>query len=155
MNPYPKTIVCPLLRENCLSAVLRYAGFLAKCSGARLLIANFVPEAAEKESHRDARCLDLAGRQLPQLEDVHYERFELTGEPVACVCQFVKEKEADLVVLGNDVGDEGKPALGQLTRQIVDNLSCTVMVVKDNVNVPLSATAVKASPNSISPNCVI
>lgn len=157
-NPCSQTIVCPLLCENCLSSVLRYAGFLAKCCGARLLVTNVVAGAAGSEEDAglsSGRDLDsLPVRPYRQLDGLQYERFELTGDPVAGIAQFVKEVQADLVVLGNDVGNEGKPALGQLTLRIMNHLPCTVVVVKDQVNSTRSAQAGDATPNAISPNGV-
>ena len=155
MNPYPRIIVCPLLRENCLSAVLRYAGFLAKCTGARLLIVNLQDAAAAGLSQREARRLVPEAMRYLKLDDVHYECFELVGEPGSCICDFAMDKRADLVVLGNDVGAEGTPALGQLTQRIVDGLSCTVVVVKDKVQVPLSVNPANTSPSNVAPNCSI
>ena len=83
--------------------------------------------------------------------DVDCDCCQLSGEPMESVCQFAKEKEADLVVLGNDVGKEGTPALGQLTRQIVDRLPCTVVVVKDQVNASRSVDAAEQRPSADRP----
>ena len=155
MNPYPRTIVCPLLRENCLSAVLRYAGFLAKCTGARLLVANLRDSAAAGQSKREACQLVPEAMRCLNLDDVHYECIELDGEPVSSICAFTKERDADLVVLGNDVGEEGTPALGQLTRKIVDGLPCTVVVVKDEVQTSFSVESENAKQINTTPNCTI
>ena len=155
MNPYPRTIVCPLLRENCLSAVLRYAGFLAKCTGARLLVANLHDGAAAGQGKREACRLVPEAMRCLNLDDVHYECFEVDGDPVSCICAFARERDADLVVLGNDVGEEGTPALGRLTRQIVDGLPCTVVVVKDEVRTPFSVESANAKQINTTPNCTI
>jgi nucleotide-binding universal stress UspA family protein len=156
MTPHPKTIVCPLLCDNCLSTVLGYAAFLAKCFQAKLVITTIVvnrEQAANPDCH--AQWLDqIENLKLPQLQGVPYELVELSGEPTK-ICQFVNDKQADLVVLGNDVGNEGSPALGQLTRRIVDDLPCTVVVVKNRVRAPQVPTTVQTTTNTQSQDCSI
>ena len=135
MHPYPRTIVCPIFSEACLGATLRYAAFLATWSGARLLIVTMKdgPRSPEAPGEPEAQVQRLHApddAHFPELDEVIYERFELQGEPVSGLNDFVQNVDADLVVVGNDIGFEQGSALGRITQGIANCLECNVILIK-------------------------
>ena len=143
MNPYPQTIVCPIFCEGCLDATLRYAAFLAKWSGARLLVVtmNDGPRSHDEPGEPGASVRRLDSRDdedhpdndhFPELQDVVYERYELVGEPISGLHDFVERVEADLVVIGNDIGIEHTATLGRVTQSIANCVACNVVLVKQS-----------------------
>ncbi len=136
MQPCLRTIVCPVGPGEIPAAVLCYAGFIARCSGARLsllrLASDHVPATVTGEVPRSVRRLEKVELGVfPQLEDVNVEQFELTGEAAIGIHDFVLEHKADTVILTNDLGATGEVTLSDLSRRVVEILPCTTVIVKD------------------------
>lgn len=148
MNPYPHTIVCLTFKPQD-EPTLRRAGALAKTFGARLLLLEVDNSIPRKPSvGYQTRRLTPYGSTEALLEGANHERYVLSGDASIGVCEFAKEHDADLVVVANDFESGALDALGPESRKVVENLSCSVMIVKDPSNDSKDATARPAEISS-------
>lgn len=155
MHTYPRTIVIPLFGEKSNGA-LQAASFIAKAYGARLLVVRAGQDVRTNVSHDtpdyQIRRIDLPNRfVINELEDVNYEEYRLTGEPISGLRDFVLKTDGDLAIVDNDLHFDGA-ALGNTARSLLEALPCSVLLIKSPVEIdacrprPAGTTDVRNEP---------
>lgn len=143
MHTYPRTIVSPLFGENSNGA-LQAAAFMAKAYGARLLVVRVGDDRRTTESpgtpDYQIQRIDLPNRfVINELEDVNYEEYRLTGEPITGLRDFVLKTDGDLAIVDNDLRFDGA-ALSNTARRLLETLPCSVLLIKSAVELDGSPT---------------
>ncbi|MCA1030819.1 universal stress protein [Bacillus timonensis] len=78
------------------------------------------------------RILNDAKEQLT-LENIHSETIALTGDPATSICQFAKESNTDVIVIGNrGLSGIKKLVKGSVSEKVSNQAPCSVLIVKSN-----------------------
>ncbi len=153
-----QTIVCPTDLSPAAEPALQIARSLARDTGAKLILAAFVPSPPYTvDSYlplADAAVLaaDMK-RELTalaqQITDVPVESIVEIGDPGAGVIQVASETQADLIVMGTH-GRTGllRMLMGSVAEFVVRHATCPVLTIKSGA---VAATTPEAAAPDQSP----
>ncbi len=131
--PLIKKIVCPVDFSDPAGRALQNAIHLARILGAELSILNVISKPAKSEAaFRQAQRKDFEDfLKEHDFYNVIYTKEIRQGAAHLNILELIKEKSADLVVMGS-VGQTGlaKISLGQVAGKVVREMPCSVITFK-------------------------
>ena len=95
----PRKILCPVDFSPFSEAGLENAAAIAQSTRATLLIA-FVQSPSHSNPDIEKDNIDRLKKILPYAEDVPYQHFLLTGDPVEEIVALAISEAVDLIVMG-------------------------------------------------------
>ena len=142
-------ILCPTDFSPDSELSLRHATFLARDTGATLLIVHVEPPPAYTEygfggiafEESAEKLMDLLRQVRPMDPNVSCEHELLRGEPADVLVRYAQERGVDFIVMGTH-GRTGLTRLlmGSVAEAVVRRASCPVLTIKQPNAVTAGAT---------------
>ena len=137
-----KRIVCPIDFSEASRAALDVASNLAREDGSKVFIVHV--EEVSSATHpglfgvgplASPNLRDKLNATLPTATEVQFEHYLLIGDPVDRIVEFVKERDADLIVMGtHGITGVARLLMGSVAAGVIRRSPVPVLTLKATAN---------------------